>query len=93
LQREYRDKSRAHDNLKRNNDKLNDDLKMVQGQLNERDQLIAEHGLVIIVVENEDGSDAKRVLVSNENAKMLEQVEGSIGMNLYIFFYFLLDPF
>lgn len=79
LQREHRDKTRAHDALKRQNDKLTDEQKLVQGQLNERDQLIADYGLVIIVVENEDGTDAKRVLVSNENAQLLGSVEGSIG--------------
>lgn len=85
LQREFRDKSRAHDGLKRNNDKLTEELKLTRGQLNERDTLIAEHGLVIITVENEDGTDAKRVLVSNENAKLLGSVDGSIGMKwLYL---------
>jgi FtsZ-binding cell division protein ZapB len=79
LQREHREKTRAHDALKRQNMKLAEELKLVQGQLNERDTLIAEFGLVIIVVENEDGSDAKRVLVSNENAQLLSSVEGSIG--------------
>lgn len=79
LQREHRDKTRAHDALKRNNDKLTDEMKMVNGQLSERDTLIAAYGLVIIVVENEEGTDAKRVLVSNENAQLLGSVEGSIG--------------
>lgn len=82
LQREYREKSRAHDALKRQNDKLTEELKLVQGQLNERDTLIADYGLVIIVVENEDGSDAKRVLVSNENAQLLSTMEGSIGKTI-----------
>lgn len=86
LQREFRDKSRAHDALKRNNDKLAEELNLCRGQLNERDTLIAEHGLVIITVENEDGTDAKRVLVSNENAKLLGSVDGSIGeLNFWIF--------
>lgn len=82
LQREHREKTRAHDSLKRQNDKLTEELKLVQGQLTERDTLIAAYGLVIILVENEDGSDAKRVLVSNENAQLLGSVEGSIGENL-----------
>jgi FtsZ-binding cell division protein ZapB len=79
LQREHREKTRAHDSLKRQNDKLSEDLKLVQGQLRERDTLIADYGLVIIVVENEEGTDAKRVLVTNENAQLLSSVEGSIG--------------
>lgn len=98
LQREHRDKTRAHDALKRHNDKLTEELKLVQGQLNERDTLIADYGLVIILVENEDGSDAKRVLVSNENAQLLGSVEGSIGelINLNswkIFFLIINDTF
>lgn len=96
LQREYREKSRAYEALKRQNDKLTEELKLVQGQLSERDTLIADYGLVIILVENEDGSDAKRLLVSNENAQLLGSVEGSIGRNrhdysswaFYIDFYF-----
>lgn len=79
LQREHREKTRAHDALKRHNDKLTEELKLVQGQLTERDTLIADYGLLIILVENEDGSDAKRVLVSNENAQLLSSVDGSIG--------------
>ncbi|KAL7028892.1 hypothetical protein ACKWTF_006037 [Chironomus riparius] len=82
LQREHREKTRAHDAIKRQNDKLSEELKLVQGQLNERDTLIAEYGLVIIIVENEDGSDAKRVLVSNENAQLLSTIEGSIDVRL-----------
>lgn len=79
LSREHREKTRAHDALKRQNDKLSEDLKLVQGQLHERDTLIADYGLVIIVVENAEGTDAKRVLVTNENAQLLSTVEGSIG--------------
>ena len=82
LQRELQREHRAHEALKRNNDKLTDELKMVQGQLMERDTLIAEHDLVIIIVENDDGTDAKRVLVSNENAQVLASVEGSLGMKI-----------
>lgn len=83
LQREHKDKCRDHDALKRNNDKLKDDLKMVQGQLNERDTLIAEQGLTIVIVENEDGTDAKRALVSVENAHILDSVQGSLGKFFY----------
>jgi len=55
------------------------ELSLVQGQLNERDTLIAEHGLVIVAIENTDGSDAKRALVSVENANILATVQGSLG--------------
>lgn len=83
LQREHKDKCRDHDALKRANDKLKEDLKLVHGQLNERDTLIAEQGLTIIIVENEDGSDAKRALVSVENAHILDSVQGSLGNKYY----------
>jgi FtsZ-binding cell division protein ZapB len=79
LQREYRDKCRDHDALKRNNDKLKEELKLVQGQLNERDTLIAEQGLVIVMIENDDGTDAKRALVTVENAHLLGSTQGSLG--------------
>lgn len=82
LHREYRDKSRDHDALRRANDKFREDLRLVQGQLNERDQLIAEQGLTIVIVENEDGTDARRALVSVENAQLLEKVQGSLGKRL-----------
>lgn len=43
---------------------LMEELKLVQGQLTERDTLITEQGLTIVIVENSDGSDARRQLVS-----------------------------
>lgn len=79
LQREHKDKCRDHDALKRNNDKLSDELKLTLGQLNERDTLIAEQGLAIVIVENDDGTDARRALVSVENAQLLDTVQGSLG--------------
>lgn len=85
LQREYKDKCRDHDALKRNNDKLTEELKLVQGQLSERDTLIDEYGLVIVIVEDENGKDAKRALVSAENAHMLESTQGSLGKNYRYF--------
>lgn len=87
LQREYKDKCRDHDALKRNNDKLIEELKLVQGQLNERDTLIDEHGLVIVIVEDENGKDAKRALVSAENAHLLETTQGSLGKYSIIIVY------
>lgn len=79
LQREHKDRGRDHDALKRGNDKLAEELRLVQGQLNERDQLITEQGLTIVVVETEDGADARRSLVSVEHAHLLETVQGSLG--------------
>lgn len=80
LNREHKDKCREFESLKRNNDKLQEEFKLVQGQLQERDTLIAEQGLVIIMIENEDGTDAKRTLVSLDNAQFLESVQGSLGI-------------
>ncbi|XP_075159135.1 uncharacterized protein LOC142232277 isoform X1 [Haematobia irritans] len=82
LQREFKEKSRDCNALKRSLDKLSEELKLVQGQLNERDTLIAEQGLVIVAVENEDGTDAKRALVSVENAQLLGSVQGSLDVRL-----------
>ncbi|XP_062537220.1 leucine-rich repeat flightless-interacting protein 2 isoform X2 [Armigeres subalbatus] len=82
LQREFKEKCRDHDALKRANDKLSEELKLVQGQLNERDTLIEEQGLVIVTVENEDGSDARRALVTAENAQLLKTAKGSLDVRL-----------
>lgn len=82
LQREFKEKSRDHDALKRANDKLSEELKLVQGQLNERDTLIEEQGLVIVTVENEDGTDARRALVTAENAQLLKSAQGSLDVRL-----------
>lgn len=85
LQREHKDKCRDHDALKRNNDKLSDELKLTLGQLNERDTLIAEQGLAIVIVENAEGTDARRALVTVENAQLLDTVQGSLGSYIYYF--------
>ncbi|XP_017481249.1 PREDICTED: leucine-rich repeat flightless-interacting protein 2 isoform X1 [Rhagoletis zephyria] len=82
LQREFKEKSRDCNALKRNLDKLSEELKLVQGQLTERDKLIADQGLVIVAIENEDGTDAKRALVSVENAQLLGSVQGSLDVRL-----------
>ncbi|KAH8342230.1 hypothetical protein KR059_008826 [Drosophila kikkawai] len=82
LQREFKEKMRDCNALKRSLDRANLELKLVQGQLNERDLLISEQGLLIVAVENEDGSDAKRALVSVDNAKLLASVQGSLGESL-----------
>lgn len=79
LNREHREKCRDFELLKRANEKLQEEYKLVEGQLNERDSLIAERGLVIVLVENEDGTDARRTLVSVENADLLGSVQGSLG--------------
>ncbi|XP_052865842.1 leucine-rich repeat flightless-interacting protein 2 isoform X2 [Anopheles cruzii] len=82
LQREYRDKCRDREALKRINDKLIEELKLIKGQLYDRDSLIEQHGLVIVTVENDDGSDANRALVTAENAQLLKSVPGSLDIRL-----------
>ncbi|KAL7743023.1 hypothetical protein ACLKA6_011379 [Drosophila palustris] len=82
LQRELKNKLRDCNALKRNLDRTTLELSLVQGQLNERDELIAEHGLVIVAIENTNGSDAKRALVSVENANILATVQGSLDVRL-----------
>lgn len=84
LHREHKEKCREFDTLKRTNEKLMEDLRLVQGQLNERDTLIANEGMTIVSIENEDGSDARRALVSAENAQLLDTHQGSLGMYLSI---------
>lgn len=87
LQREHKDKCRELETLKRTSEKLMEDLKLVQGQLNERDTLIACEGLTIVTIENEEGTDAKRALVSNENAQLLDTHQGSLGIQRHILYF------
>ncbi|XP_030079609.1 leucine-rich repeat flightless-interacting protein 2 isoform X2 [Drosophila hydei] len=82
LQREFKNKVRDCSALKRNLDRTTVELNLVQGQLSERDKLIEEHGLVIVAIENSDGSDAKRALVSVENANILATVQGSLDVRI-----------
>lgn len=79
LQRELKNKLGDCNSLKRNLERATLELNLVQGQLSERDALLVEHGLVIVAIENSDGSDAKRALVSAENANILATVQGSLG--------------
>ncbi|XP_043067128.1 leucine-rich repeat flightless-interacting protein 2 isoform X1 [Drosophila bipectinata] len=82
LQREFKEKLRDCNMIKRNLDRATIELNLVQGQLNERDLLISEQGLIIVAIENSDGSDAKRALVSIENANVLASVQGSLDERL-----------
>ncbi|XP_066998100.2 leucine-rich repeat flightless-interacting protein 2 isoform X2 [Anabrus simplex] len=97
LQREHRDKCREHDQLKRASTKLKDDLDWCKTQLEERDRLIHEAGLMIVgddQVSSEDessGEDSKdnskrlpkKALVSIENAELLQTAgEGSLDVRL-----------
>nr|CAD7393547.1 unnamed protein product [Timema cristinae] len=94
LQREHRDKCREHDQLKRASAKLKEDMEWYKAQLEERDRLIQEKGLIIVgddQLSSEDesvGDDSpkkppKRALVSIESAEMLETAgEGSLDVRL-----------
>ncbi|CAG2058779.1 unnamed protein product, partial [Timema podura] len=94
LQRENRDKCREHDQLKRASAKLKEDMEWYKAQLEERDRLIQEKGLIIVgddQLSSEDesvGEDSpkkppKRALVSIESAEMLETAgEGSLDVRL-----------
>lgn len=88
LKREHRDKSRAFDQLQRTSNKLKEDLAVACAELDERDRLIKEKGLVIVYEDlpEEGGGDGtancvpKKALVSVENAHLLESAgEGSLG--------------
>ncbi|CAH2005226.1 unnamed protein product [Acanthoscelides obtectus] len=84
LKREHRDKCREHEQLKRLCAQLKDELTAAKFELQERDRLIAEKGLVIVEGVEEDGSgEVKRALVTAENAKLLETAgEGSLDVRL-----------
>lgn len=41
---------------------------------------LLNEGLTIVSIENEDASDAKRALVTLENAQLLDTHQGSLGM-------------
>lgn len=93
LKREYREKCREHEQLKRLCAKLKDDLAVTKAESEERDRLISEKGLVIVseeVVSSEDGTiqPPKKALVSIENAQLLETAgDGSLGKNSLNIFY------
>ncbi|KAG5879724.1 hypothetical protein JTB14_023040 [Gonioctena quinquepunctata] len=88
LKREHRDKCREHEQLKRLCVNLKDDLAVTRHELEERDRLIFEKGLVIVGEElppDEDGTilPPKKALVSAENAQLLESVgDGSLDVRL-----------
>lgn len=94
LRREHKDKCREHDQLKRLAARLKDELAVIRTELEERDRLIAEKGLVIVgeaVPSDEEEqtvgdsslnncSSPRKALVSMENAQLLENAgEGSLG--------------
>lgn len=94
LKREYREKYREHEQLKRLCTKLKDDLAVTKAELEERDRLITEKNLVIVgeeVPPLDDGTilPPKKALVSVENAQLLESAgDGSLGKVLTYMFLF-----
>lgn len=95
LKREHRDKCRDFDQLKRLASQLKDDVAVVKAELEERDRLITEKGLVIVIedlipIEEQNsrdisncssaGNTPRKALVSAKNAQLLENSgEGSLG--------------
>ncbi|KAL3269290.1 hypothetical protein HHI36_008365 [Cryptolaemus montrouzieri] len=92
LKREHREKCREHDQLKRLCTKLKRDLEVAQAELDERNQLIKEHGLVIVCEEASEESNGdisvnslgtpKKSLVKIENAQLLENGVGTLDIRL-----------
>ncbi|ETN62469.1 hypothetical protein AND_005839 [Anopheles darlingi] len=82
LQRENREKLKECTGLKRDLEKLQEELRLANGQVQERDALITQHGLLIVSIENQDGSDARRMLLSAENSELLGSVSGSLDARL-----------
>ncbi|XP_072379616.1 leucine-rich repeat flightless-interacting protein 2 isoform X2 [Diabrotica undecimpunctata] len=90
LKREHREKCREHQTLKSICAKLKEDLAVTRYELEERDRLIAEKGLVIVGDDaSPDDEDEevqhppKKALVSVENAHLLETAgDGSLDVRL-----------
>lgn len=97
LRREHKEKCREHDQMKRLCTKLKHDLELTKAELDERDKLITEHGLVIVSEEIEETNGdismnsvgtPKKSLVKVENAKLLENAgDGTLG-ELFLLFRF-----
>ncbi|XP_049824237.1 leucine-rich repeat flightless-interacting protein 2 isoform X3 [Aethina tumida] len=87
LRREHRDKCREHEQLKRVCGKLKDDLAVTRYELEERDRLIAEKGLVIVGEDSppdeEGATTPRKALVTAENAQLLREAgDGSLDVRL-----------
>ncbi|KAK6618390.1 hypothetical protein RUM44_002842 [Polyplax serrata] len=82
LLRENREKCREHEQLKRVTVKLRDDLSLYKSQLEERDRLITNCGLVIVGGDEGENSSEK-ALVSAGTAEALQQAgTGSLDVRL-----------
>ncbi|XP_071446179.1 leucine-rich repeat flightless-interacting protein 2 isoform X2 [Hetaerina americana] len=78
LQKEHKDKCREFDQLKRSSLKLKEDMEFYKAQLEERDMLIQQHGLVI-VADNEitsDDDDEDDDSGENENGRCKKKEKG-----------------
>ncbi|XP_046390795.1 leucine-rich repeat flightless-interacting protein 2 isoform X3 [Ischnura elegans] len=77
LQKEHKDKCREFDQLKRSSVKLKEDMDFYKAQLEERDMLIQQHGLVIVadndVASDDDDEDD---LGENENGRCKKKEKG-----------------
>ncbi|XP_075237692.1 leucine-rich repeat flightless-interacting protein 2-like isoform X2 [Lycorma delicatula] len=74
LQREHREKCRQFEALKRAAVKLQEDLEFTRAQLEERDRLIEEQGLVIVggeysTSEDENSDNDQNCVTNNNNSK------------------------
>uniref|UniRef100_A0A6M2DLU5 Putative lrrfip family n=1 Tax=Xenopsylla cheopis TaxID=163159 RepID=A0A6M2DLU5_XENCH len=88
LQREHKEKCRECEQLRRSVGQLQEELSLTKGQLDERDELIAEQGLVIVGGECDDETrePTKRTLVTKEGAALLAGAgEGSLDYRLRSF--------
>lgn len=98
LQKENKEKCREYDRLIREKIKLCKETSYLKLQIDQRDKLIQEHGLVLVTEDGElqsdqtedsmqtlteNGSKPKAALVSHEAAQLLEQAgEGSLDVRL-----------
>jgi len=97
MQKDYKEKCRDFDFLKKDENKLKEDIEYLKFQLEQRDKLIEEHGLVVVnadgseheengdihTLEQIEGTPSKVTLVSQEAAVLLEKAgEGSLDIRL-----------
>ncbi|CAG9772282.1 unnamed protein product [Ceutorhynchus assimilis] len=83
LKREHRDKCREFDQLQRLCQQLKNDLGAYKFELEERDRIIEEKGLVIVYGDPEkEGDPPRKALIQAENARLLEGGDGSLDVRL-----------
>ncbi|EEC04563.1 leucine rich repeat (in flii) interacting protein, putative, partial [Ixodes scapularis] len=83
VQRDFREKARALDQLIRDFRKLKEENAFLEESLKQRDELIEDHGLVLKLVLVPKAQAAKAALVSQEAAQLLDQAgDGSLDVRL-----------